>query len=151
MSTQPLMASLTRTENSSRPLPANSWSEFNARSICVISTDMLRVYSETSVWYSTYTTSVSASFTNPTPKCTIAPSKCTALWETYLEEHGMPTTFENATEPAITPVPTDRPRCSVGDVTAKCQPIPTPSCVLIASKVDLYVSVPSQSLPAWKY
>ena len=140
-----------RTESSSQHPPANSWSEFNARSICVISTDMLRVYSETSVWYSTYTTSVSASFTNPTPKCTIAPSKCTALWETYLEEHGMPTTFENATEPAITPVPTDRPRCSVGDVTAKCQPIPTPSCVLIASKVDLYVSVPSQSLPAWKY
>jgi hypothetical protein len=59
----------------------------------------------------------------------------------------MPTTFENATEPAITPVPTDRPRCSVGKVTAKCQPVPTPSCVLIASKVDLYVSATARPPP----
>jgi hypothetical protein len=113
-------------------------------------TDMLRVYSETTVKSSSSTTSLDTTFTNPTPKCTIAPSKCTALWQTYLTEHGMPTTFENATELAITPVPTDRPRCSVGNVTNICKPTPTPSCVLIASKVDLYVSVPSQPLPAWE-
>jgi hypothetical protein len=114
----------------------------------LIGTDILRVYSETSVWSSSSTTTLRTTLTNPTPKCTIAPSKCTALWETYLEDHGMPTTFDNATEPAITPVPTDRPRCSVGDVTAVCKPTPTPSCVLIASKVDLYVSAPSWLLPA---
>lgn len=107
----------------------------------LIGADRFRLYSETSIRSSTYTTSLDTSFTLPTPDCTIAPSKCTALWETYLEEHGLPTTFENATEPAITPVPTDRPRCSVGDITNICQPIPTPSCVLIASKVDLYVRI----------
>ena len=115
----------------------------------LISTDMLRAYSEISYRTTTYTTKLDTTFTNPTPDCTIAPSKCTDLWETYLEEHGMPTTFENATEPAITPVPTDRPRCSVGDITFVCQPTPTPSCVLIASKVDLYVSVPSKRLLKW--
>jgi len=107
---------------------------------------MLRVYSEIAYRTTTYTTKLETTFTNPTPDCKIAPSKCTTLWEAYLEEHNMPTTFENATEPAITPVPTDRPRCSVGDVTFICQPTPTPSCVLIASKVDLYVSMRLQRL-----
>lgn len=103
-------------------------------------TDNSSFYYETEEFTYTRTEKLNATFLNPSPDCTIAPSKCTALWESYLEEHGMPTTFENATEPAITPVPTQRPRCAVGNVTAICEPLPKPSCVFSARKVDLYVS-----------
>lgn len=121
--------------------PANSWSMF-ASIFAMNRTDSFSVYYETEKSTYTQTETLNATFLNPSPDCTIAPSKCTALWESYLEEQGMPTTFENATEPAITPVPTQRPRCSVGAVTAICQPIPKPSCVFSARKVDLYVSPP---------
>lgn len=87
-----------------------------------------------------YTTSLNATYLEPSPECTIGSSKCTALWQSYLGEQGMPTTIENATEPAITPMPTERPRCSLGNVTQICETLPKPSCVFSAQRVDLYVS-----------
>ncbi|GAB7326557.1 hypothetical protein MBLNU13_g10540t1 [Cladosporium sp. NU13] len=86
----------------------------------------------------TTTETLNATFLNSSPTCTIAPSKCTNLWESYLDEQGMPTTFENATEPAVTPMPTQRPRCSVGTVTQICETAPPASCIFSARKVDLY-------------
>lgn len=58
----------------------------------------------------------------------------------------MPTTFDNATEPAITPMPTERPRCSVGNMTAICNTAPPASCVFSARKVELYVSSPESMI-----
>lgn len=103
-------------------------------------TDLLSTYSETYTRTSTTTEFLNATFLTPSPTCTIAPSKCTNLWESYLDEQGMPTTFENATEPAITPMPTQRPRCSVGNVTQFCETAPPASCIFSARKVNLYVS-----------
>lgn len=87
----------------------------------------------------TYTLSTrrSATFASPSPNCTIGTSKCIDLWETYLEDLGLPTVIDNATEPAITPVPTNRPRCSVGDVSISCAP-PETRCIISANKVDLF-------------
>ncbi|KAM0718495.1 hypothetical protein Q7P37_005565 [Cladosporium fusiforme] len=87
------------------------------------------------VW--TSTTSRSAAFANPSPNCTIGTSKCIDLWETYLDDQGLPTMIDNVTEPAITPVPTDRPRCSVGDISLSCAPEKT-RCIISANKVDLF-------------
>ena len=103
-------------------------------------TNYLSTYFEIAKSTSTTTETLNATFLNPSPTCTIAPSKCTNLWESYLEEQGMPTTFDNATEPAITPMPTQRPRCSVGTVTPICETAPPASCIFSARKVDLYVS-----------
>lgn len=89
----------------------------------------------TDIW--TFSTSESAAFASPSPNCTIGTSKCIDLWETYLEEHGLPTAIDNVTEPAITPVPTNRPRCSVGDVSLSCAPEKT-RCIISANKVDLF-------------
>ena len=105
-----------------------------------IRTDYLSTYFEIGKRTSTTTETLNASFSNPSPTCTIAPSKCTNLWESYLDEQGMPTMFENATEPAITPMPTQRPRCSVGTVTNICETAPPASCIFSARKVNLYVS-----------
>lgn len=103
-------------------------------------TDDSSTYFEVNKRTTTETETLKATFLNPSPKCTIAPSICTSLWESYLKEEGMPTAFDNATEPAITSMPTQRPRCAVGNVTAICDPIPQPSCIISARKVDLYVS-----------
>ncbi|KAK6436469.1 hypothetical protein LTR95_007340 [Oleoguttula sp. CCFEE 5521] len=60
------------------------------------------------------------------------------MWQTYLGSLGLPTTIVNATEPLITPVPTNRPRCSVGPVSKSCGTVAPASCIISANKVDLF-------------
>ncbi|KAK6442332.1 hypothetical protein LTR95_001435 [Oleoguttula sp. CCFEE 5521] len=60
------------------------------------------------------------------------------MWQTYLGSLGLPTTIVNATEPVITPVPTNRPRCSVGPVSKSCGTVAPASCIISANKVDLF-------------
>ncbi|KAF7185791.1 hypothetical protein HII31_12893 [Pseudocercospora fuligena] len=62
----------------------------------------------------TITKTNDASFDLPTPDCSIPFDACSTMWQSYLQSLGKPTTIDGATEPAITPVPTNRPRCSVG-------------------------------------
>ncbi|OQO06490.1 hypothetical protein B0A48_08273 [Cryoendolithus antarcticus] len=72
------------------------------------------------------------------PNCTIDSVQCSTMWQTYLGSLGLPTTVVNATEPVITPVPTNRPRCSVGPVSKSCGTVAPASCIISANKVDLF-------------
>nr|OQO30733.1 hypothetical protein B0A51_01857 [Rachicladosporium sp. CCFEE 5018] len=72
------------------------------------------------------------------PNCTIDTVQCSTMWQTYLDSLGLPTTIANATEPVITPVPTNRPRCSVGPVSKSCGTVAPASCIISANKVDLF-------------
>lgn len=54
-------------------------------------------------------------FTSPSPTCTIPFARCSQMWQGYLLSLGITTPLDKATEPAITPMPSNRPRCSIGD------------------------------------
>ena len=100
-------------------------------------------YSYTSI----YTTTTGASFTLPTPSCSIPTSQCSHLWQTYLSSLGLPTKIEGVTEePAITPMPSNRPRCSVGDYTESCSNMDNHGlCYIFGQNVELFYWPPTTS------
>lgn len=84
-------------------------------------------------------TAFGATYPSPSPTCTIPRSICRSLWSSYLASVGAPTGMDTYTvEPLISPVPTNRPRCSYMDIVSNCVSAPTPSCYISASKVDLF-------------
>ncbi|KAK4497512.1 hypothetical protein PRZ48_011963 [Zasmidium cellare] len=64
---------------------------------------------------STLTRTLDANFTTPSPTCSIPFDRCSKMWQSYLLSLGITTPLDKATEPAITPMPSNRPRCSIGD------------------------------------
>ncbi|KAK3676401.1 hypothetical protein LTR78_003677 [Recurvomyces mirabilis] len=83
-------------------------------------TQYITRYLQTSIETQTYTSTRNATLTSPRPTCAIATAQCSSMWQSYLNSLGLPTNVANATEPMITPMPTNRPRCALDNTQATC-------------------------------
>lgn len=61
------------------------------------------------------------------------------MWQSYLLSLGITTPLNEATEPAITPMPTNRPRCSIGDASwSHTAATWDNTCYLSGDRVELF-------------
>ncbi|KAF2720359.1 hypothetical protein K431DRAFT_347193 [Polychaeton citri CBS 116435] len=76
------------------------------------------------------------------PTCTFDSAGCTAAWQSYLRSLGLPTKLQNASEPYISPAPTNRPQCSLGTIEYQCggtaETSSARSCAINGGRVDIY-------------